>query len=197
MSTHETKSAPPLHIGPEDAGRPLTGEEFANADFQEGWIYERVNGRIVVMAPEGKGHIRSSSPWRDRLVAYKLAHPEIVEDVVSRAWVRPDGDHDRIGDIGVYLVHEKWDLDVPDQPPDLMFEFVSPGKASQRRDYVEKRAEYHRMGIPEYVIVDRFQKTVSVLTHGPGDYRERVLTIDDTYTTPLLPGFEVRLSEVL
>ncbi len=46
----------------------------------------------------------------------------------ASAWVRPDDDHDRIGDIGVYLVHEGRELDIPGQPPDLMFEIVSPGK---------------------------------------------------------------------
>lgn len=197
MSPPHPEAIPQFKIGPEDAGRPLTADEFANADIQEPWIYERVGGRLVVTAPEGVRHVRNSSSWLDRLFGYKLAHPEIVDVVVPNAWVRPDGDHDRFGDIGVFLIREGRELDIPDQPPDLMFEIVSPGKASHRRDYVEKRAEYHRMGIPEYVIVDRFQRTVTVLTHAPEGYAERVLTPADTYATPLLPGFEVRLAEVL
>lgn len=197
MSTHEPTAPPQLFLGPQDAGRLLTAEEFANADFADGCIYERANGRLVVMSPEGTRYVRASSPWRDRLILYKLAHPDVVDDIVLQAWVRPDGDHDRVGDIGVYLVHEGRELDVPGHPPDLMFEIVSPGKASRRRDYVEKRAEYHRLGIREYVIIDRQRKLVTVLTHAPGDYQEQVLTPTDTYTTPLLPGFEVRLSEVL
>jgi len=48
-----------------------------------------------------------------------------------------------------------------------MFEIVSPGSLSRKRDYVKKRAEYHKLGILEYVIVDRFTQGVTVLTYWP------------------------------
>ena len=35
---------------------------------------------------EGTGHVDQSEPWRDRLGAYRLTHPEIVRAVVSQAW---------------------------------------------------------------------------------------------------------------
>ena len=88
-------------------------------------------------------------------------------------------------------------LDIPRQVPDLIFEFVSPSKTDKRRDYVEKRADYEKIGVPEYVIVDRFDRKVTVLTLGETGYQEQVLTLADVYRSPLLPGFEVRLAEVL
>jgi Uma2 family endonuclease len=78
-----------------------------------------------------------------------------------------------------------------------MFEIVSPGRESHDRDYVEKRADYYRIGVREYVIIDRFVRRVTVLTHSPGGYEERVLTPPDTYTSPLLPGLVIPLAEVL
>ena len=42
-----------------------------------------------------------------------------------------------------------------------------------------------------------FDKTITVLTLAEGAYTEQVLTPADVYRTPLLPGFEVRLDEVL
>ncbi len=124
-----------LKLGPEDHGRLVSSEEFADADFAEPWTYERVKGRLLAMAPEGGGHIRASNPWRDRLILFKFAHPGIIEEVVGQAWVRPE-DGDRVGDLGVYLCASEFD--VPKNPPELMFEIVSPGRESRDRDYIEK-----------------------------------------------------------
>lgn len=186
-----------LKLGPADAGRLVSSEDFACADFEEPWRYERVDGRLVIVAPAGEDHVCQSEPWRDLLGAYKLAHPEVVHRVVSEAWVRVDTGTDRIGDIGVYLATEGPASRIPDRVPDLMFEFVSPGRESHERDYVRKRKDYFKLGIREYVIVDRAAGLVTVHNRGPRSYRSRVLQSGDTYTSPLLPGFAVRLADLL
>jgi Uma2 family endonuclease len=197
MATHEPTTDPQLKLGQLEDGRPTTVEEFAEAEFEEPWTYERVDGRLVVMSPEGTGHVSQSEPWRDRLGAYRLSRPETAPAVVSQAWIRIDDENTRIADIGVYLDSSLEDLDIPNQIPDLVFEFVSPSKQDRKRDYVEKRADYQKIGVREYVIVDRFDKKVTVLTLGAAGYLEQVLTSADIYRSPLLPGFEVRLAEVL
>ena len=185
-----------LRIGPGDEGRIVSSAEFAVAEYEPPYVYERVDGRLQVMSPEGKHHVSASEPWRDRLGAYALARPDLVRRVASHAWVRIDADNERIGDIGVYLGGLSDDPDIPDQVPDLMFEFVSPSKKDRHRDYVLKRADYEKIGVREYVIVDRFDRKVTVLTLGPEGYSERVIPADGTYESPLLPGFSVRLAEV-
>lgn len=77
-----------------------------------------------------------------------------------------------------------------------MFEIVSKGKANEQRDYVTQRTEYEALGVKEYVIIDRFDRGVTVLTLGPEGYAEHILTDADTYSRPLLPGLVIRLSEV-
>ena len=80
---------------------------------------------------------------------------------------RPRGtspDDDRIPDICVYLAGESSNEEIPDRVPDLIFEFVSGNRRDQERDYIHKRAEYHSIGVKEYVIVDRFKQQVLVLT---------------------------------
>ncbi len=77
-----------------------------------------------------------------------------------------------------------------------MFEIVSPGRMSRERDYIRKRADYHRFGVREYVVIDRRQRTVSVFRWEPAGYEETVLTAGDVYTSPLLPGLAVPLAEV-
>ena len=47
--------------------------------------------------------------------AYRLAHPELVELVVSECWVRVDAETDRIGDIGVFLVGNRSGLARPER----------------------------------------------------------------------------------
>ena len=186
----------PPSFGPPDEGRIVSSAEFAAATFAEPWVYERVVGRLVVMSPDSWEHVSISEPWRDRLGAYALVRPDLVRRVVSQAWVRIDAGQDRIGDIGVYLTGNPTDLSPPELIPDLMFEFVSPSKLDRHRDYVLKRAEYERVGVREYVIVDRFDQRVTVLSREPEGYAERILAADETYESPLLPGFAVWLAEV-
>jgi Uma2 family endonuclease len=197
MATQESATDPQLHLGQLDNGRPTTTEEFASAEYDEPWTYERVNGRLVVMSPEGTGHVIQSVPWQNRLGAYALHHPEIVQAVVAQAWIHIDDDTTRIADIGVYLGGSLENLNIPHQIPDLVFEFVRQGKTSKRRDYVEKRAEHEKIGVREYVIVDRFERKLTVLTWSETGYQERVLTEADVYHSSLLPGFEVVIALVL
>ncbi len=91
-------------FGPADAGRRVSAEEFAEADFEGPWLYEREGGKLVVMSPEGQRHHDDSRPWRRALNRYWIEHPEIVEDVLQGAWIRVDGGTDRLGDIAIYLI---------------------------------------------------------------------------------------------
>ncbi|MGH7202070.1 MAG: Uma2 family endonuclease [Planctomycetaceae bacterium] len=185
-----------LQLGPLDAGRRLSHEEFALADYKEPFTYERVQGRLVVMSPAGPEHRGVSRPFRRELGGYWSLHPGVVDDIDYEGWVATSEDDDRIPDICVYLAGESSHLTVPHRVPDVIFEFVSESRADQERNYIHKRAEYHRIGVREYVIVDRFKRSVLVLTWQEGDYAERTLSADDVYTTPLLPELQVELSEV-
>jgi Uma2 family endonuclease len=196
MATHEIPSGSQLELGPQDAGRPITAEEFADAIYQEPWSYERVNGRLVVLPPNDHEQVETTVPWIENLIAYKAEHGEIIQDVVPDAWVRVSDETERIGDVGVYLEGDPQAKEIPDRIPDLMFEVVGPGRTAHDRDYIEKRSEYERIGVKEYVVVDRFARRVTVLTLSPGGYRERVLTMADTYTSRLLPGLAIPLGEV-
>lgn len=78
-----------------------------------------------------------------------------------------------------------------------IFEIVSPNPADRRRDYEEKRADYQRIGVREYVIVDRFEHRLVVLVLEDGAYRESTLGPNDTYASPLLPGLEIPLDGII
>ena len=93
-----------LRLGKRDEGRLVSSEDFAEAEFDEPWKYEREDGRLIVMAPAGEEHSDIAEDWRDWLGAYRLIHRDVVHRVASESWVRVDGGTDRIGDIAVYLV---------------------------------------------------------------------------------------------
>jgi Uma2 family endonuclease len=188
---------PVLQLGPADHGRPITAEEFAEAEYAEPWKYEREQGRLIVMPPDGPGHDDCSEPIRDCLGAYRMAHPDLVDKVVSEAWVRIDGGTDRIGDIGVFLAGERSAINRPERVPELMLEVVSPDRESRERDYVKKRKEYFRLGVLEYVLIDRMRHRATVYTAGPRGYRKRVLRPGEVYACPLLPGLAVPLAGIL
>lgn len=190
-----TKSA--LHLGIADHGAAVSCEEFAEATFEEPWRYELVKGRLFVMTPTGHEHMQTGEPFRDAAVAYKLAHPDRVAHVVSEAWISIDEKNQRIADLAIYLKSSRPGRAIPDLIPEIVFETVSGGGEDRKRDYVDKRAEYLRVGVKEYVIIDHFEQRVTVLRRSRGRFVETVLQSDDVYTTSLLPGLKVSLKGVV
>ena len=184
-----------LYISHTDDGLELTRDEFAEADYEQPWRYERVKGRLIVMVPAGHDHQETAEPLRDQLVVYKVAHPDIVEHVFQESWTAVEEDSDRIPDIAVYLTQSSGRI--PERVPELIFEIVSSTVQDRRRDYEEKRAEFERIGVREYVIVDRFEHQVTVLRLQDGEYREAILGPNDDYLTPLLPGLQIPLSGIV
>ena len=79
----------------------------------------------------------------------------------------------------------------------MIVEVVSQGPEDRKRDYEDKRADYQRIGVQEYVIVDRFEQRVTVLQLIEGEYAEAVLGPDDKYTSSLLPGLEIPLQGII
>jgi Uma2 family endonuclease len=149
------------------------------------------------MAPSGPEHVRAGEPIRDAFVAYKLAHRDRVSQVVSEAWIAVDENSHRIADLAVYLKNLRSNVDIPELVPDIVLEVVSGGGEDRKRDYVDKRAEYLRIGVKEYVILDRFQRRLTVLRRVRGRFVESHLGADDVFTSTLLPGLNIPLNGIL
>jgi Uma2 family endonuclease len=186
-----------IRLGVANHGETLSREEFAEAIFEEPWRYELVNGRLLVMSPSGQEHVETGEPFRDAVVAYKLAHPGRIAHVVSEAWISIDEKTQRIADLAVYLKTARVKLEIPERVPELVFETVSGGGEDRQRDYVDKRAEYQKAGVKEYVIVDRFEERVTVLRRSRGRFVASELGPGDTHTSPLLPGLKIPLRGII
>jgi len=84
------------------------------------------------------------------------------------------------------------DVDEPPDGIDLAMEIVSAGSGNRKHDFVTKRAEYAKAGIPEYWIIDPEKNEVHVLVLDNGSYREHgIFKPGDTATSVLLPEFAV------
>jgi Uma2 family endonuclease len=70
-------------------------------------------------------------------------------------------------------------------------EFPSSRPADRRRDYQEKVVEYRELGVREYWIIDRFRRAMTVYRWRRSRWLAQTLREQETYQTPLLPGFEL------
>jgi len=84
-----------------------------------------------------------------------------------------------------------------DETPTIAVEFVSEGRRSRQRDYQIKRDEYRSAGVREYWIFDRFARRLTVYRFARGKTTTKLVDEQQTYTTPLLPGFELPLASLL
>jgi Uma2 family endonuclease len=81
---------------------------------------------------------------------------------------------------------------------DLALEIVSGSKKDRNRDLVVKRREYAKAGIREYWIVDPDKERIVVLRLAGKRYvLHGKFGKDETATSQLLPGFSVKVAEVL
>jgi Uma2 family endonuclease len=81
--------------------------------------------------------------------------------------------------------------------PELAVEVLSPGAANERRDREVKLRAYSTYGVDEYWVVDLPAQTVDVFRREGGALqRATTLAPADTLTSPLLPGFALRVGDL-
>jgi Uma2 family endonuclease len=190
--------AAPLVLGFESAGALITPEEFdAVTEYDPEYRYELVHG-VLVVTPIPLAEVTDPNEELGCLLRnYREEHPEgrILDSTLPQQYVRTATDR-RLADRLIWTGLGR----MPDRRRDLpsvAVEFVSAGRRNRRRDYEDKRREYMEAGIREYWIIDRFERTLTVVTQTPTGQQERILRENETYSTPLLPGFQLPLQRLL
>jgi Uma2 family endonuclease len=195
----EATPKPRPTVGPEHHGLPMAYEEFIEADFQDGWLYELARGIVIVTEVPGIHHGRTVLRFARLFFSYELAHPGVIDYQAGGGECRlrfPNMKSDRHPAQAVYLgpdpkgprLWERW-------MPDIAVEVVS--ERGESRDYVEKREEYLAAGIREYWILDLKLRRMMVLLNRDGAWQQLLFGENDTYRTDLLPGLEARVGELL
>jgi hypothetical protein len=131
------------------------------------------------------------------LLTYQESHPQgsSLDDTLPQQYVRTHAKL-RLADRLIWtglgrLANPRRD------PATIAVEFVAARGPSSKLYYVDKRHEYMAAGIREYWIIDRFERTLTVIYKRRGKVREQVIAEDGSYESPLLPGFEVPLARLL
>jgi Uma2 family endonuclease len=194
LEVDETKAIA-LRLGPELAGTLMSPEEFDEAvDADESWKYELIHGVLVVTPPPLEEERGPNEELAFLLRLYRMQNPlgSSLDDTLPEQHVRTSSSRRR-ADRAIWAGLGRAPNPAKDMPA-IVVEFVSQGKRSRRRDYIEKRLEYLAAGVREYWIIDRFGRTMTVCrSDGP----DLIVAPDEAYCTPLLPGFELSLGNLL
>lgn len=200
MATVVETGTPPL--GPPDAGMPMTLDEFDEAEFELGYRYELINGILVVTPPP----LEEERDANEELGRWLRNYQELPAEGKALDLTLPEHNvrtkhHNRRADRAIWagLVRRprtRGEVKTRDMPT-IIVEFPSRRPADQRRDYDEKRIEYRDAGVQEYWNIDRFRRSMTVYRWRGRRWAKQTIGEEDTYRTPLLPGFDLPLATLL
>lgn len=192
-----TESLGAIRISLESAGIAMTPEQFDEiTNYDEQYKYELVRGVLVASPIPSEGEAGPNEALGHLLLSYREQHPQgsCLDATLPERFVRTH-DSRRRADRVVWAGLGR-QPDPKSDTPTIVVEFVSVGKRDWSRDYVEKRKEYLELGVSEYWIIDRFRRTMTVYRQPPGS-AEQMVPENGTYSTSLLPGFELPLARLL
>ena len=103
----------------------------------------------------------------------------------------------------VFITHEKIDeiLDKKDEKfhgaPEIVIEILSSGRVNARRDLQIKRELYEIFEIPEYWVVNPFEKTIAVfIRENEGLKQAKIYAENEILKTKILPKFKLKLKKL-
>jgi len=173
----------------------MTPEEFdAIKEYEEGWRYELIHEVLVVTPIPLEAQVGPNEYLGTLLYLYRQQSPgSRLDATLPERYVRTK-DSRRLADRVIWvglgrLPNPKRDV------PGIVVEFVSAGKRNRRRDYEEKRKEYLEIGVVEYWVIDRFERTLTVFRRRRP--QKTVVREKETYRSTLLPGFALPVADVL
>lgn len=185
-------------LGPELNGTLMTPAEFdAVEEYDDNYCYELVHGVLIVNPIPLEAEVGPNEMLGYLLLDYQHRHEQgsALNLTLPERYVRTKDSRrraDRVIWAGLGRL-PNWKR----EQPTIVVEFVSAGRRNRQRDYEDKRRDYLKLGIREYWIIDRFARCMTVIRNRPKRPRELVISEEETYSTPLLPGFELSLGRLL
>jgi Uma2 family endonuclease len=188
-------------LGLVDHGHPVTLDEFESAEFEEGYKYELIDGRLYVTPMPNLPEDVNCTWLLEKLIAYKARHPEAIRYISTKARVFVPG-RDEVTcpepDISVYRVFA---TDVPirerswqSYSPILVIEVLYD--ADPHKDLVRNVELYLQVpSIREYWILDARdfpdEPTLIVYRRRGQRWTRREYNYGETYAPKILPGFKL------
>jgi len=190
-------------FGLADHGKPVRVSEFETADFEEGYKYELIEGRLYV-SPQAQEPENRLELWLfDKLRDFAADHPEVINHVSNKARVVVPGSRRRTTPEPDLAAYAEYPLDEPlgrikweDVSPILVAEVLYA--ADPHKDLVRNVRLYLRVpSIREYWILDArdFPNQPRLIVHRrrSNKWVKREYLYGETYKPKLLPGFSLRV----
>jgi len=188
------------HLGPADHGRELSYEDFLAGDYEEGFKYELIDGRLYVSPSANYPHDWVQQHVSKALTLYQDLRPSIVQRLSARSRVFVPGRRKTTcpePDFAVYTTCPSGrDVRWEDISPVIVVEVVSADDGG--KDYVRNVDLYQRVpSIREYWLFDRctevYGPTLRVYHRASGRQKWKIADFgpEDVYSTKLLPGFKL------
>ena len=139
---------------------PYHAARIDQAEFDEGWRYELVNGVLVVSPIPSDNENDPNEELGYWLRMYRDKHPQgsALDHTANEREIKTGRNRrraDRVIWAGLSRLPRKYET------PTIIAEFVSYGKRNRERDYETKRKEYRAIRVKEYWVIDRFERACS------------------------------------
>jgi Uma2 family endonuclease len=193
-----------VKFGPVDHGRTLTLEEFHAGDYEEGYQYELIDGKLYVSPLPDLPQGRAEHWIFCKLLRYSDAHPDILNFVYGKCRVFVPGRPGTTNPEPDVTAYKDFPLDLPiyevrwqDVSPVVVVEVLSLDDPD--KDLVRNVELYGLVpSIKEYWILDTREEVehprLLVYRRGRGRKWQRLsYEGGERYTTRLLPDFELIL----
>jgi Uma2 family endonuclease len=172
-------------------GTLLSAEEFDRLPAEEGRRYELLEGELVELSSPTPEHNDIQMTLGTALRAYMSGKRGRVWPVTEFSFGA-----DRLQPDVAVFADQRWQQvnrrKVPvSMPPDIAVEIISPSESAV---HVEKKIDvYLRHGVKEVWILHSME-TPHLYVHQRGSVRR--LDIGDSLSTPILPGWSIRVREI-
>jgi Uma2 family endonuclease len=173
--------------------RNMTFEEFLTWAFKQNDRVELVDGKVEYMSPVSLAHQELTRFLLTLMIM--LADTRQLGQVFFEDFLMKTGPHTgREPDI-IFVAADHLDRvqeTFLNGPGDLCIEVVSP--ESQTRDRKTKLAEYRRLGVPEYWVLDPEQReALFYQLQADGDYLPVSPDSDNVYRSRSMPGLWIKI----
>jgi Uma2 family endonuclease len=188
-------------LGLADHGKSVRVSEFESAEFEEGYKYELIEGRLYVSPQPHWSEVHLEAWLLRKLMAYVERRPDVLNDVINKSRVIVPGSRRRTApepDIAAYanapLDEETGEVRWEDVTPLLVAEVLYA--SDPYKDLVRNVDLYLRVpSIREYWILDArlsALRPILIVRRRRGKrWVIREYDYGETYTTKLLPGFSL------
>ncbi|NET60643.1 MAG: Uma2 family endonuclease [Symploca sp. SIO2E6] len=182
----------------------LTFEQYLEYDDRTDNRYELCDGELIPVPPESQETYGIARFLFVQLLSLAELERIFTHSLELQVQGNPQNrfpDLVVVNEVHLELMDKRITITLNMPPPPFVVEVVSPYRNQNddnyRRDYIEKRQQYERRGIPEYWIVDPIAQLVTVLVLVNGKYQATEFSGGQRIVSRTFPELGLTAAQVL